>query len=515
MALNDISFVKGAGGLGRALPGEDHYSGMLFFNSTYPSGFSASAQVKAITSLAAAEALGITNDFSDETKAAAAITLTAVGSNGDTITISIAEPLPAGGTKSVVVATYAKTSADTTPALLATSIAAAINGNTTAGYTASAAAAVVTITARPGLGIYLNTATTPLSITFTGTMAGNISTLFGSAVLPGVLGVASKKAPMHYHISEFFRVAPQGILYVGIFPGPPTTYAELATMQNYAEGKIRQFGVYRDTTYTVGELTSIQAVCAALDAEHKPVSSVLYAADMKAVTDLTTLSSLATRADSKCSVVISQDGGGRGAMLYHATGKSITNLGAALGAVALAKVSESIAWINKFNISSGIECETLAFANGKQYSTVDSNTLNVLNNYRYMFLRKFVGISGSYFNDSHTAVTPASDYAYVENNRTIDKAIRGVYATLLPDLNGPLVMNNDGTLNDNTIAALQADARPNLDQMVRDGEISAYAVTIDPAQNVLSTSKLVIAIKLVGVGVARNITVNIGYTISL
>ncbi|RYD57016.1 MAG: DUF2586 family protein [Sphingobacteriales bacterium] len=508
MALNDITFVKGAGGLGRALPGEDYNSGLLLYNNTYPSGFSSSAQVKAVTSLAAAEALGITADYSDETKSAASIALSAAGSTGDKITITVTEPI-VGGTKAVVIGTYTKVSGDTTTTILATNIAAAINAGTiTHGYTAAGATANVNITARAGVGGSLDSGT-PLSAVFTGTMAGTITQFTG--------GVASKRVVYHYHLKEFFRVQPQGVVYVGVFPVPASTYtyAELATMQNYAEGKIRQFGIFKDASYAVGDLTTIQSVCTSLDDEHKPVSSVLMAANIKGTSDLTTLSNLATRTDSKCSVVISQDGGGEGALLYITCGKSITNLGAALGAVSLAKVSESIAWISKFNISSGTENETLAFANGTLYSVTDTNILTVLNNYRYLFLRKFVGISGSYFNDSHTAVATTSDYAYIENNRTIDKAIRGVYATLLPDLNGPLLLNSDGTLTDNTIAALTADARPNLDQMVRDGEVSAYAVTIDPAQNVQTTSKVVIAIKLVGVGVARNITVNIGYTISL
>jgi hypothetical protein len=509
MALNDISFVKGAGGLGRALPGEDYYSGMLFFNNTYPSGFSAANPVKAITSLSAAEALGITTDLGDEVKSTATILITNMGANGDKITMSVAEPLFAGGTQVVSLGSYTKVAGDTLANNIATGAAAAINaGTATHGYSATVTTATVTILARKGVGVTLESPGV-LSAVVTGTMTattGNFSN-----------GAASRRAIMHYHISEFFRVAPQGVLYLGVFPVPASTYTytELATIQNYADGKIRQFGVYKDAVYAAAELTAIQTVCNTLDAEHKPVSNVLLAADIKAVTDLTTLASLATRTDHKTSVVISQDGAGKGANLFFLSKKSITNLGAALGAVALAKVSESIAWISRFNISSGTENEILAFANGTLYTAVDSNTLNVLNNYRYIFLRKFVGISGSYFNDSHTAVTPTSDYAYIENNRTIDKAIRGVYATLLPDLNGPLTLNADGTLNDNTIAALEADARPNLDQMVRDGEISAYVVTIDPAQNVLSTSKLVIAIKLVGVGVARNITVNIGYTISL
>jgi hypothetical protein len=51
--------------------------------------------------------------------------------------------------------------------------------------------------------------------------------------------------------------------------------------------------------------------------------------------------------------------------------------------------------------------------------------------------------------------------------------------------------------------------------MVRDGEASAIGVTIDPNQNVASTSELTITINIVPVGVARNIVVNIGFKTTL
>jgi len=44
------------------------------------------------------------------------------------------------------------------------------------------------------------------------------------------------------------------------------------------------------------------------------------------------------------------------------------------------------------------------------------------------------------------------------------------------------------------------------------GEVSDYTVLIDPAQNVLSTSQLVISFQLLPVGVARNIVINDGFT---
>lgn len=51
--------------------------------------------------------------------------------------------------------------------------------------------------------------------------------------------------------------------------------------------------------------------------------------------------------------------------------------------------------------------------------------------------------------------------------------------------------------------------------MQRDGELSAFSVTINPAQNVLSTSTLYISVSIVPKGVARNIVVNVGFTLSI
>jgi hypothetical protein len=48
--------------------------------------------------------------------------------------------------------------------------------------------------------------------------------------------------------------------------------------------------------------------------------------------------------------------------------------------------------------------------------------------------------------------------------------------------------------------------------MVRDGELSAFEVLIDPDQPILSTGNLIITLKLVPIGIANQITVYIGFT---
>lgn len=508
MSLNNITFNLGQGGLGRSLPGEDYISGLLFYAATLPSGFSAGNRIKQFFSLADAEAAGITNTFTDETKATGTFTVTTVGANGDRVELRVNEMLGAV----VSLGAYTKVAGDSSTTQVAAAIAAAINAGTfNHGYTAVAAVAVVTISAKPGMGVFLN-AGSPLTAVYSSgaTLAGTIAQFTG--------GVAGRLAVWHYHISEYFRLQPQGNLFVGIYAVPGTyAFTEITTMQNFANGKIRQIGVFKDSAaFASGDITLIHGVCAANVAARKELIA-LYAADIAAVTDISTIADLSTLTANYCSAIIGQDGGARGARLYLATGKSVTVLGATLGAVAKAKVSHSIAWVAQFNISDGVECDVLAFANGVLYthSSVTDSLLDTLDNRRYIFLRKFVGISGSYFNENSSSISLASDYAYISDNRTIQKATRGIYASVLPALNSPITLNSDGTLSDEAAAYFEGLAGQALNEMVRNGELSGYAANVNTVQNVLSTGILTINVTLVQIATGRNIVVNIGYNVTI
>lgn len=508
MVLNNITFNLGQGGLGRPLPGEDYISGLLFYSGTLPSGFSSSDRIKNVLSVADAEALGIVADYSDETKATADFTVTTAGTNGDTVQLTVDEPL------GVVVdlGTYTKASTETTAANVATAIAAVINaGTNTHGYTAVAALAVVTITARAGLGVFLNSGS-PLTATYSAgaTLAGTITQFTG--------GAASKFAVWHYHISEYFRLQPQGSLYIGIFAVPsPYTFTEITTMQNFAGGKIRQIGVFKDSAaFASADITAIHNVCNANVTAKKPLVA-LYGADLSGTADISTIADLSLLTAYLCSAVIGQDGAALGAFLFYSTGKSVTTLGATLGTVAKANVANSIAWVDRYNISDGTECDVLAFANGVLFthSSVTDSLLSSLQNKRYIFLRKFVGKAGSFFNEECTSVAVSSDYAYISGNRTIQKATRGIYSNVIGALNSPIVLNADGTLSDEAVAYFSGLTQSPLDAMVRDAELSGFAVNVNTSQNVLQTGVLTINVTLVPVGTARNIVVNIGFNVKI
>jgi hypothetical protein len=513
---NDVIFNKGQGGLGRPLAGTDYVSGMLFYSASLPSGFGASDRIKTIYSIEEAVALGITNTSIGETKSTATFLVTNKGAIGDThkLTCAVIDSVNPTASKSalgtITLANYTQVTADVVSVSTAADrLAAEINlGTPTHGFTALASTATVTITAAAGQGVFLNSGT-PYVSTVVGTLAGTLTQNV-------VAGVASDVDVMYYHISEFFRIQPKGKLFVGIYAtADATTFANVTVMQNYALGEIKQMGIYQKTTaFATSQTTTLQAILTALETNHKPISAVFYQSDFSAVTDLTTLANLKLLSNKNVTVCLGQDGDNNGFKLWKANNKSIGCMGTDLGAHALAKVNESTRWIAKFNMAA-TEFDALAFANGTAYTSVTDGLIANIDSFGYHFIKKEIGINGSYFNRPHTCIALTSDYTFVYNNRVIDKAIRGLRASLLPSLASPLVVNADGTLSEDLIGFFNSLCDRALEVMQRDAELSTFLVTIDPSQDVLTDNELTIAVKLVPVGVADTITVNIGFALSI
>jgi hypothetical protein len=503
---DDITFIKGQGASGRQAAGEDFISGLLLYSATLPSGFTTTNRIKKFYSIVDAENAGIVKTYSDETPATAVVTVSSAGVTGNAFTLNVLDPITGITTK---LGTYTNLASDTTSTVV-TGMAAIINAGTqNHGYAAVAGTTgpyTVTISAKSGYGKLFNGGTF-----LTQSTSGIIATL---AQFTG--GVGSLLAVWHYHISEFFRGNPAGQLFVGIFAVPSSyTFSEITTMQNFAVGKLRQIGIFKNAVYSNADLTAINLeITTNDDAYHAPLSA-LYAGDLTATTDITTLPDLSVLSANKATSIIGQDGGALGSQLYGAYGKSITQLGIALGLLSLSSVSEDFGnVIDKFNLSNGTENDVPAFANGQLLSALSSNALDAIDAKRHVFGQKYVGNAGTYFNDNHTSISISSDYAYINDNRVIDKACRGIYSTVLPTLKVRLLKNADGTLATSTINYICGLALKPLYQMQRDGDLSVVSksdVYIDPTQNVTMTSKLVINVVLNEDGIARNISIPISF----
>lgn len=319
---------------------------------------------------------------------------------------------------------------------------------------------------------------------------------------------------LHYQLEEVFRINPSITLYVGLFSKPENmTFLELKTVQNYAEGAIRQMAIWNgDTAPTADNIVKLEAVADSLDTENAPLST-LYAPLVSNYKNLP--SNLATN-NPRVSVVIAQAGSGTGAELYKSkdnkTKATVSAIGVALGTLSKAAVHQCIAWVKNF--PSGISMPALG--DGTLVRTIDKGELEKLDTNRYLFLNNVVGVAGSYWNDSHTMDSPTSDYAAIESVRTMDKAVRGIRTYLTPELGGNVYIDPDtGKLQSYTVSHLETTANIPLEEMEKAGELSGYKAEIDAEQDVLSTNTIEVAIKNVPVGVVRKFKVKIGFVKSL
>ena len=318
---------------------------------------------------------------------------------------------------------------------------------------------------------------------------------------------------LHYHLSELYRINPAVSLYVGIFEKPQgdnMTFAEIKTVQNFADGRIRQIGVWcGDRVPSENDLTAIQGQAATLEAQGAELS-VVYAPKVANVKHIST--SLAGGGKCRVSVVIGQAGSGTGAKLYkdkaNAAKASVSGLGVVLGLISKAKVHQCIAWVKEF--PTGISLP--AFGDGTLLRDMDKALVEQLDTARYLFFVTQQGQSGSYMNDSHTMDSAISDYASIESVRTMDKGARGVRAYLIPELGGNVYVDADtGKLASYTVAHLETVAGHALEDMEKAGELSGYKAEIDPDQDVAASSTVDIVLKKVAVPVMRHVRIKIGF----
>lgn len=139
----------------------------------------------------------------------------------------------------------------------------------------------------------------------------------------------------------------------------------------------------------------------------------------------------------------------------------------------------------------------------------------------FIALRNFVGKTGYYFTDDHLACNVSNDYHYLTARRTIDKAYRIAYNTLLEELLDTIPVNEDGSMQapmakmweskiENAIA-LQMTANGELSADVTDPKDRGVQAFIDPTMNVVSTGKVVARIRVKPFGYARFIDIYIGF----
>jgi len=323
----------------------------------------------------------------------------------------------------------------------------------------------------------------------------------------------------YYQIQQYFRMNPSGDLFImavskkaddSALGAYEDVVALAKDMQVEAEGAIRQMAViYSDVTAdlaftgTASAISVAQTQAGEAYALYMPFEILLEGKGFKADA-IGTMPNLKDSGAENVSVVVAMDPE-KGAEANYVNTAAV---GVALGAVSGAKVSENIAWVEKFNLA-GEGFAKAGFVGAKKLAT--TGDLSTLNDMRYVFAKKHVGFPGVYFNDSHTATAGTSDFAYVENNRTINKATRLLRTALVTKIASPVLISNTGELPLVVSKDFETLCRVALEGMVSNGEVSQFDVYVDPKQNILATSELRIKAEIIPVGTARRIMVDLGF----
>ena len=160
---------------------------------------------------------------------------------------------------------------------------------------------------------------------------------------------------------------------------------------------------------------------------------------------------------------------------------------------------------------------TITFDGAPLTNTV-SETLNKLG---YIVPRTFVGRAGYFWSDDKMAVVVSDDYALIPRRRVIDKAARVAYTAMLNYVNEEIPVTAEGKITAPMCKAIEASVRSAIvAQMTDEGNLATdtsdpndvgCTVYVDPDQNILATSELLVQLRVRPYGYAKYITVDLGF----
>jgi hypothetical protein len=200
----------------------------------------------------------------------------------------------------------------------------------------------------------------------------------------------------------------------------------------------------------------------------------------------------------------------------HAIKNGYAAVGDVLGLVSFAAVSQNIGEQSAdFNLTNAAQnvFETAGLSSNKPLADYTDTDLDTLHDKGYIFADVNAGEVGFWLNDSSTCTGLDSDYAYLENNRTINKAIKQARAALNPRIKARIYVDPDtGKISATDAKSFESDVVAKLRPMKADGDISGgIDCYVDPEQNILATSEIKVEVTFVPVAIGRQIKLTIGF----
>jgi hypothetical protein len=336
---------------------------------------------------------------------------------------------------------------------------------------------------------------------------------------------------IHHHVSRWYARNPQAEIHIMVLAKTVTLTQMLDVENAYAakiskdsKGRVKLIAAARnpadDYTATLDDgldadvLTAIpkaQALKAFEDGKGREVSFVIegreYNGTVGSAADLRTLNAPGV------SVVIAAD---NDISKLKAIYDHYAAVGDFMGMLTKASVSQNAGeLVAEFNLQDTARGFFLnpGLSSGTKLSTYSDADLDTLDEKGFIFAETPDSFDGVYFNDMHTCVALTSDYAFVENNRTIDKMKRLARVAVLPRVKSKFDVDADtGFIDPNVKANLEDTVIDALDVMRTDGDLSGGIDAYIPDINLLGGDPIEIEITAVPVAIGREIKVSVGFT---
>ncbi|MFQ3578529.1 MAG: DUF2586 family protein [Bacteroidales bacterium] len=331
-------------------------------------------------------------------------------------------------------------------------------------------------------------------------------------------GITLANNPLAWkEVQAFYEKAPAGTELWLILYAPATSLASVCDksqasnpvklLLDSAEGRVRLLGINKilESNYVptltnqidqdvITAITNLQNLLNDYFVANKPCRALLPAQCWTGVT--AGLFNPRQNTTNRVGVVMSADA------TYNTWANA--NIGETLGRAAGIQVHRNIGRVKDGSMST-----TAFFTDGK--AALDhEDKWNTLADYGYIFKMKYFGKNGYFFHSDPMAVAITNDYNSLSLGRTIDKAQTIAYQTYIDELNDNVLVTEEGTLDGGVIAYLEGRIENAVNQLMA-GEISSFRVFISPNQNILSTKKLAVTMRIIPQGTIGEIDIELGF----
>lgn len=342
-----------------------------------------------------------------------------------------------------------------------------------------------------------------------------------------------------YHIDEFFRLNPDGKIFVhnGNAVAPANIFAAngpadqlMAASANSIRYMGVVFGFDPDATLTIagGFANFVPAVQAAAQvwAEARAAAHVFVdAIVIEGAAASTTLVDLKALDSPQVHITVACDHGYLES--YPAAFLKTAAVGTVLGSIGVRMLSESIgsAVLERYpSTKRGAANYSLVdtrrnrwlkpgLSTGQLFDNLSQAVRDDLTTKAYGYAGRFEGYQGVYLNGDATCTTVVDDFNTINKNRVWNECARRVRRALIPRINSRVRVDpTSGQIAAESIADWDAACKRELEGLLAESEISDFTFLLDPNQDVIATGKVSCRIRVVPQTIAKAIEAELGFT---